>query len=336
MVKPAVYFLWMAAFCWLSACNGGSGSGSDDVPAIMRSPGFASITDSIHRFPKNAELYFRRASLLSQINQHELAFSDYQRAWAIRPDPETALQYAGNLSILGKSSEKLSLLKDCVKRYPDHLGFQRLLGEAYGESGQSKESLQLFNALLQKDSSDFETWYEKGLLLETLKDTAGAILALGKAFDLQPVNTYALELAHLYAEHKDYRALKIADEVIANDQSGLLPDPYFIKGIYYSNIKEYGLAVQQFDSCIRRDWKFSDAYIEKGIAFFKQKNFDAALNTFRMGATVSNTNPDAYYWIGRCYEVVSKKEEAILNYERAVALDKNFDEARAALKRLRN
>ena len=95
------------------------------------------------------------------------------------------------------------------------------------------------------------------------------------------------------------------------------------------------MAIVQFDSCVQRDWKFTDAYIEKGIALFKQRNFDRALHTFQMAATVSNTSPDAYYWIGRCYEATSKKDEAILNYERALALDRNFLEAIEAIKRLK-
>ena len=210
------------------------------------------------------------------------------------------------------------------------------MGEAMAETGKQKEALTLYNELLQKDSLDFETWYEKGLLLEELKDTAHAIQALQKALSLQPVNTYALELAHLYAESNNALALTICDDVIANDEFRVLPDPFFIKGIYYSNTKKYDDAVIQFDSCIKRDWKFTEAYVEKGIAFFKQKNYDEALNTFRLGATVSNTDPDAYYWIGRCYEAIKKNDDAILNYERAVALDKNFSEAREALQRVRS
>jgi tetratricopeptide (TPR) repeat protein len=59
------------------------------------------------------------------------------------------------------------------------------------------------------------------------------------------------------------------------------------------------------------------------------------LSIFQLAATVSNSNPDAYYWIGRCYEISGKKEDARIYYERAAALDKNFAEARAALKRVK-
>ena len=53
-----------------------------------------------------------------------------------------------------------------------------------------------------------------------------------------------------------------------------------------------------------------------------------------MAATVTNTNPDAYFWMGRCYEALKDKEQARENYERALSLDKSFYQAEDGLERL--
>ena len=301
---------------------------------ILGKPPFAGLTDSIKRFPGEASLYFRRAEILSQNNLHEIANQDYKKSWDLKPDIQTALRYSSNLSVLGREKEAIGLLNDCIRQFPEEAEFKRLLGEAYIQSGNTKKAIGLYDSILQKDSLNFEAWFEKGKLLALAKDTIAAIASFKKAYSLQPVNTYALELAHLYAETKNDYALTICDEVLRKDLAHELVDPFFIKGIYYSNTAQYESAVIQYDSCIRRDWKFSEAYIEKGIAFFKQKNYDGALNVFRMAATVSNTDPDAYYWIGRCYEAVKKNGQAAEYYQRAVELDKDFPEAREALKRV--
>ena len=306
-------------------------SGSKD---ILTKPPFAMVTDSIKRFPDNAFLYFQRAEILSQNNLHEIANADYMKSWELKPDEQTGARYASNLSIIGREEDEIRLLQKCIELFPQQPGFKRLLGEAYVEEGKIKQAIGLYDSVLKSDSANFEAWYEKGRLLAQAKDTAGAIFALKNAYAIQPVATYALELAHLYAESNNAIALKICDNVLQSDSSHELTDPFFIKGIYYSNTKQYELARVQFDSCISRDWKFTEAYIEKGIALFKQKNYDAALNTFRMAATVTNTDPDAYFWMGRCYEAVNKKQEAAEYYERAFELDKNFTEAREALKRV--
>jgi len=337
MNKPARTYIFLISILFFSVfgCNDSANRNNDEEPDILKSPSFVTINDSIRQFPRNAALYLQRAKMLSQNNANDIAYKDYKKSWELNPTRETGLLYASNLSIVGKLAQKLDLLQDCLQKFPSDPEFSRMIGETYIESGKTGAAMELYDNFLKKDSLNFEAWYEKGLLLEQLKDTVHAIAAFKKAYSIQPVNTYALELAHLYAETRNSTALKICDEVIKKDSTGQLIDPFFIKGIFYSNTKQYKAAIIEFDSCIQRDWKFTEAYIEKGICFFKQDNYDAAMNTFHMATTVSNTDPDGYYWMGRCYEVIHKKEEAIAYYERAVALDKNFIEAKNALKRLK-
>jgi hypothetical protein len=52
------------------------------------------------------------------------------------------------------------------------------------------------------------------------------------------------------------------------------------------------------------------------------------MQTFNTAITVTNTDPDAYYWLGRCYEAQHLKIDAVNNYRKAVSLDKDFTEAR--------
>jgi tetratricopeptide (TPR) repeat protein len=182
--------------------------------------------------------------------------------------------------------------------------------------------------MISGDSLDPETYYEKALILEQLKDTVMALRMLRKAYSFQGLQTYGLELAHLYAEQKNPVALEICDYIIKHDSSNLLIDPFFIKGIFYANVKEYPKAIVQFDSCILRDWKTTDAYLEKGQAYFHLQNFNAAMKTFNMAITVSSTDPDAYFWLGRCYESQKKKANAIYFYRKAISLDRNFTEAK--------
>ncbi len=318
------------------SCNN-QGRKEDDQAAVLHRPPFAPLTDSLLQ-AKNAGaagLYFRRAELLSRNNFHELAAEDYRRSWDLSPEELTGFRYASTLSIIGQPDRAVQLLQDCEKKYPSNPSFPSMLGELYQQSGRMKEALAIYDALLAKDSLDNEAWYEKGLLLEKMRDTVMAIRALGKAYSLQPINTYGLELAHLYAENRNPVALSICDDIIRKDSTRELLDPLFIKGIYYSNTTQYKKAITQFDSCIGRDWKFTDAYLEKGIALYQQKRYDSAMSTFLMTVRVSDTYPDGYYWVGRCYEATNRKDQAILYYRQALALDKEFTEAAEHIKRLK-
>jgi tetratricopeptide (TPR) repeat protein len=320
----------------ITACNGRDNKKEDQQAATLHQLPFAPLTDSLENAKGNlaAGLYFRRGEMLARSNHHELAAEDYRRSWELSPEEHTGFRYASTLAIIGQIDPAVQLLKDCEKRFPTNDAFPSMLGDLYQQAGRNKEALGIYDDMLRRDSLNNEAWYEKGLLLEKIQDTTGAIDALKKAFALQPVNTYGLELAHLYAESRNPVALSICDDVLRKDSAHESLDPLFIKGIYYSNTAQYKKAIAQFDSCIGRDWKFTDAYLEKGIALYKQNRYDSAMVTFLMTVRVSDTYPDGYYWVGRCYEATGHKDQAILYYRQALALDKDFIEAANHIKQL--
>jgi tetratricopeptide (TPR) repeat protein len=319
-------------FCSCGLMSDKSVNGFDD---ILRQPAFKSISDSIDKNPADAGLLLRRAELLTQNNQHDVAYYDYKKSWELKPTDSTALLFTSNLFLTGRSKDATELLKKCTQLYPAETEFLRRLGEAYTQNGDPKAALALYDELLKKDSNNFDALYEKGMLYTQMKDTARAIAILERSYTHQPVLQNGLALANLYAETKNSKVIALCDELQRRDTAADFVEPVFLKGVYYSNIKEYPKAIALFDESMRRDWHFIEPYIEKGIILYEQKNYDEAIKTFQFATNISYTNADCYYWTGRCYEAISKKEEAIDYYYKALTFDKNFTEARAALKRLK-
>lgn len=320
----------------MTACNGSGNGGGADRSAILTLPPYALLTDSLrHQLSADqAGLYFRRAELLSHNDQHELAAADYGRSWDLRPDEMTGERYASTLTIIGQTGKAIRFLKECRQKFPANTNFPAMLAELYTQSNRMQDAIGMYDDVLRTDTLNYDAWYEKGLLLEKKGDTPAAILALTKAYTIEPINTYGLELAHLYAEHRDPAALPLCDAALKRDSSHDMLDPFFIKGIYFSNTAQYKKAIVQFDSCIGRDWKFADAYLEKGIALFKERQYQPAMQSFQLTIKVSETYADGYFWIGRCYEATGNKEQAIAYYRQALIYDKEFTEAAAGIKRL--
>ena len=82
------------------------------------------------------------------------------------------------------------------------------------------------------------------------------------------------------------------------------------------------------------DYYFLDAYMDKGILLYDNKEYAQALQTFQLAAKISPTFADAYYWQGKVQEAMNKKQEAKQNYERAYSLDKSLIEAKSAAEKL--
>ena len=308
------------------ACNNTT-TEQGEVSEVLTQPTFRSLTDSIADAPGNTELYQRRAALLLQQDELQLAHADLTKAWELQPTEAIAEQLVNILFMLGNTREAVRFLEELIKKYPENTGFQRRLSEALVNNGATNEAILAYNRMIAEDSANFEAWYERGLLKLEQTDTAAAIRDLENSFKLQPLLLTGLTLANIYAEQKNDRAILLADQVISRDSLGEMADPYFIKGIYYVNTGNKTKALELFNTCIRMNWKFHEAYVEKGIIYFEANNLDEALQQFKLAATVTNTYPEAYYWQGRCYEALGMKQEALLNYGRAYSLDKTFKEA---------
>jgi tetratricopeptide (TPR) repeat protein len=332
-MKNRLFVITVGLFFAINACKNKSSHFEDPVSATELDPRYKNLNDSIHQFPGDASLYLRRAVRLTLENSHELAYPDFLKAWSLKHQLEIALPFAANLSVLAHQQERLNLLDTIYHLFPSNTQVSRLLAEAYANSGRPDRALILYNNMIARDSLDPEILFEKALLLEQMRDTVQAIATLIRAYS-NGIDTYGLELAKLYAEQKNPMALEICNFILKKDSARLLTDPFFIKGIYYANIKQYPKALVQFDSCILRDWKTTDAYLEKGRIYFHRQNYNAAMQTFNMAITVTNTDPDAYFWLGRCYEAKNMKTEAVNNYQKAVSLDKDFTEARQRLENI--
>lgn len=320
--------------CWACSCHSGAHD-KESPEKVLHAPPYAGLTDSIQQFSQNQDLYLQRALLLSQNNRHELASADYKKAWDLKPEVHIALQYVSNLMLVNRPNDAIKLLKQSIATWPNNPDLHRRLSEIYTQVGEAKKAIDQYDEWAQQDSMNFEVWYEKGVLLAQLKDTPAAIQSLERSYKIQPINYNGLALAGLYGATLNPKVITICDDLIKKDTSGIINDVLYLKGSYYSDTKQYDKALQMFDECIGHDWKFADAYIEKGIVLRDLKKNDSALRVFIMAATVANTNPDAWYWMARCYEDMGKKDLALVNYERALAIDKNFEEAREGIRRMK-
>ena len=143
-------------------------------------------------------------------------------------------------------------------------------------------------------------------------------------------------MANLYAETKNPKAISICDSMNKNDESKRDPNPDYLKGVYYYNIDDYENALKQFNSCIKKDYTFLDAYMEKGRILYKQNNYDEAIKVYDLAIAVSNRFADAHFWKAKCQEALGHKDDAKISYQRAYAFDKTLTEARDAADRINN
>jgi tetratricopeptide (TPR) repeat protein len=223
-----------------------------------------------------------------------------------------------------------------AKQYPDSIGLHLNLINAMDSLRLYKEAITEADYLISKDSLNYGFWFTKGKLQQKASDTPNAIISLHRAARIYANPEALLALANLYAETKNTRVFEVCN-LVDEMKMGRVFDSYtsFFKGVYYARLGQAEKAIALFDQSINYNYTLLDNYIEKGALLFEGKKINEAIQVFKTASTINNTFADAYYWQGKCAEALGNKADAVTNYEKAVALDKEMTEAAAALTRLK-
>jgi tetratricopeptide (TPR) repeat protein len=321
-------FISLALLLLCVSCNNNDDS-SPYEELLSRQP-YANLTDSIHQNSSNPDLYYRRAMLLFKNNNNPPALADFKKAWSINKKEQYAIGIS-NILLDNKPDSAISFLQGALKELPQSVSLHLNLIQAYADQHKIEEALAICNNVLQQHPDQAGVLMIKSDLLEQKNDTAGSIKALEEAYHFAPFNEdLCYNLAFKYAQNKNQKVLALCDSLLRNDTISKKGEPFYFKGVYYSNINDKAKALEYFNKAIQYDYTFLDAYIDKGIILYDQKKYNDAVNVFQLALKVSATYADAYYWLGKCEQELGKKEEAKLNYQRAYGLDKSLTEAKEA------
>ncbi|UEG49689.1 tetratricopeptide repeat protein [Ferruginibacter lapsinanis] len=225
-------------------------------------------------------------------------------------------------------------LKNAIEKFPDSLLLKENLIQYYCDNSNYSQAIAEVDKYIKKDTANARLWDIKATLHFQNKDTLNTIKAFEKAIEIFPDPQYIISLGTVYAQTKNPMALAMADALLNAPKANAQTQAFFIKGLYYNYNGDYVQAITFFNTCIQADYTFLDAYTEKTIALFDMGKYAEALKTSEKSVSIQSSYPDGYYWMGRCYEKLNNKNEAIANYKIALQLDDNYIEAKDALGKL--
>ena len=235
----------------------------------------------------------------------------------------------------------LQSFRDSLKKYPTDTLLKYNLVLTLQDAGRYKEAVNVLDSMniSMGDSTQMKVYFDylfkRSELLLLAGDTANAIKTLEFFIIPGELTEAGLQLANLYAETKNPKTIAFCDLMNKNDEGKRDPNPDYLKGVYYYNINDYSKALDLFNSCIKKDYTFLDAYMEKGRILYKQSKFKEAMDVYDIAIKVSNSFADAHLWKGKCQEALGQKEAAKISYQRAFAFDKTLTEAKEAADRIK-
>lgn len=234
------------------------------------------------------------------------------------------------------AASKIESLKYEVNKHPDSLMLIEDLIEAYRNENYYDSAIALTDEQIRKDSGNAYLWNIKATLFFENGDTTNAIKSLQHAVEIYPLPDYLIALGTIYAETKNENAITIADELLQSNRTKTGKDAWFIKGLYYNYTSQPQKAISYLDSCLHEDYTYMYAYREKAIALYSLEKYNKAVAVLKRAITLQNNFDEGYFWMGKCYEKLNQKEKAMESYQAALLYDKDFVEAREALKKIQD
>lgn len=105
----------------------------------------------------------------------------------------------------------------------------------------------------------------------------------------------------------------------------LTPSLYVERGIIYFDQKNWDKAIENFNKAIEQKGDYFDAYFNRGRTYHTMTKHDEALNDYEKAIEIDPNQPAAYANIGVCYREKGNYEKALQNLNKAIALYPNYE-----------
>ena len=189
------------------------------------------------------------------------------------------------------------------------------------QDGRLGEAVSNFNILAQLDSTDYWTFFYRGIAKYNLGDIRGARADFSTAVRLNPVFTSGYHYRAITESRTGQydQALRDLERAIElrPGSSGL----YFTRGVTLFLSRQFERAVQDFNKYIRQEPKDPSAYLNRGASFLFLKDTTAALADYNHAIRLDRFEPEGYIRRGGLKAAQKEFDEALQDLNRAVELD---------------
>ncbi|MEM1216455.1 MAG: tetratricopeptide repeat protein, partial [Bacteroidota bacterium] len=166
-----------------------------DQEKAMLAEALGHVNEALRLHPTYKQAYFTKGNLANYLRQFDVSINAYNNALRIDPDFEDAHR---NLMITyrdagryygeerGELAKAIGYLEQAYAALPNDAETVRLLGVAYGISGNNAKATELFTKRTQLEPNNARAWYDLGVAHSQAGRPEAADTAMAKARELDP------------------------------------------------------------------------------------------------------------------------------------------------------
>ncbi|MEQ8824433.1 MAG: tetratricopeptide repeat protein [Filomicrobium sp.] len=270
------------------------------------------VVVGVGRFAYLGQLQEHRFQLMSQCSAGgSVGIKSCTELIKYEPDNATAYsQRAFAHQVSGEHQRAISDYENALRVQPNHVFSLLNRGRLYGELKQYEPAIRDFSTVITMPLS--EGFSTQEYRQDASRGRAEAYEALGK---------YKLAIA-------DYTKL-----IQHDPEAGWIAET---RGRLYYKAGHYGKAVKDFTALLRGSPNSSFYLFGRGQAYYKKKDYQRAITDFNRVIEIAPRHIAAILYRADIFAATGQKGEAIVELQKAVALDPSFHPARRMLKRLKS
>ena len=285
--------------------------------------------------PDDARAHNDLAVLLEQDGRYEAALKHYQHAVRVRPD--FALAQSNLCDLLGRIGDRDAAIVACeaaVAAAPDSATCNYNLAVQLAAAGRTESAIRQYRATLELAPEDVRALNNLALLLEEQGSLQEAEALLRQALRLKPGFSLArANLGNLYANQGDVEKglnLYLEGLELSPDDLELLNGAAY----HYAALSKPDEAQQYYEKALRLDSDFDRARVNLLQLCKETQRFGEALHHLAFLLKKYPEEAQLHLEMGDVYTQMGKKEQAAIEYRKALQLDPRSPEAHKNLQAL--
>ena len=196
-----------------------------------------------------------------------------------------------------------------------------LRGRQALSEGKYAQSIENFNVLARLDSTDYWTFFYRGIAKYNLGDLRGAQRDFDRSVGLNPVFTFGYHYRAITQSRFGNYELALQDFGTALRLRPGYEGIYFSRGVTYFLARRFDEAVEDFDRYIRKQPKDPSAYLNRGASYLYLGDTTKAVSDYDKAISLDRFEPEGYIRRGRLRASMGSYSDAIQDMDMAISLD---------------
>jgi len=229
---------------------------------------------------------------------------------------------------MGRLTKALEILDELGRMEPFNMDVLLNKAGIHSQLRNYRRAVEHYRKALElADEGRDEIYLDLAFEYENLEDLDMAIDCLKRGLEHGPENEALLyELAYCYELSDAHQAASVYFREFTNEHPYSFVAWYNL-GVALSRLERWDESNDALDLCLAIDERFTSAYFAKARNLLLQGRYEEAVDCYNETVRMDGPQAVTYSYIGECYEKMEHYDQALVHYDRSIALDPNWVDA---------